>query len=188
MSWLRLSERTKERLAGLATLIVVLPMAALGQQEWMFLHAVWTDHWIRKDAEPITAIVTQVGPKSLLEYRYTMKGREYSGRDSRDWDDEKDHPLNVGDQVKARASASHPSLSALGNTGRAWIGLPIFLVISVFELMLLGLLLSGILRLFFGISVLNERQNNPMVALILSAFLLVFLLRALLGRRRRVGS
>src|SRR5262249_39690723 len=63
MSWLRLSERTKERLAGLATLIVLVPMAVLGQQAWMFLHAVWTDHWIRKDAKPLTAVVTQVGPK-----------------------------------------------------------------------------------------------------------------------------
>ena len=184
MGWLRLSERTRERLSGLATLIVVLPMIMLGQQAWMFLHAVWTDHWIRKDAEPVTAMVTHLGPKRVLEYRYTLQGQEYAGRDSRDWEDEKDHPLNVGDQVMARVSASHPWLSALGDTGRAWMGLPIFLALSVFELMLLGVLLSGILRLFFGISVLNEQQDSPVVALIVSAFLLVFLARALLGRRR----
>jgi len=159
-------------------------MIMLGQQAWMFLHAVWTDHWIRKDAEPVTAMVTHLGPKRVLEYRYTLQGQEYAGRDSRDWEDEKDHPLNVGDQVMARVSASHPWLSALGDTGRAWMGLPIFLALSVFELMLLGVLLSGILRLFFGISVLNEQQDSPVVALIVSAFLLVFLARALLGRRR----
>jgi hypothetical protein len=184
MGSLSLSERTKERLAGLATLIVVLPMVFLGQQAWMFLHAVWADHWIRKDAEPVTAMVTQVGPKRTLEYRYTLKGQQYAGSGSRDWEDEKDHPLNAGDQVMARVSASHPWLSALGDTGRAWIGLPIFLLISLFELMLLGILMSGILRLFFGISVLNEQQDSPMVALIVSAFLLVFLAWALLMRRR----
>jgi hypothetical protein len=159
-------------------------MIVLGQMAWSFLHAVWTDHWIRKDAEPVTAMVTHLGPKRLLEYRYTLKGQAYSGRDSRDWEEEKDHPLNVGDQVTARVSASHPGLSALGDTGRAWIGLPIFLLLSFFELMLLGVFLSGILRLFFGISVLNEQQDSPMVALIFSAFLLVFLVRALLGRRK----
>jgi hypothetical protein len=137
MSWVRLSERTKERLAGLATIIVVVPLAVmLGQQAWMFLHAVWADHWIRKDAEPMTAVVTHVGPKRALEYRYSVKGREYAGRGSRDWEDEKDHPLQVGDQVITRVSKSHPWLSAPGSTRRAWMGLPIFLAISVFELML----------------------------------------------------
>lgn len=151
MSCPRLSESTKERLAGLMTLIIALPaMVLLGQMAWKFVHAVWTDHWIRKDAQPVAAIVTHLGPKRMLEYRYAFNGRDYSGRDLRDWEDERDHPLNVGDPIPARASASHPSLSALGNTARAWMGLPIFLAISVFELTLLKILLSGILRTFSG--------------------------------------
>jgi hypothetical protein len=150
----------------------------------MFLHAVWTDHWIRADARPVTAIVTHVGAKRMLEYRYALDGRKYAGKDSRDWEEERDHPLNVGAPVTARASASHPWLSALGNTGRAWIGLPIFVIISVFELMLLGILLSGILRMVFGLSLLNEGQDSPIMALIISAFLLVFLAAAALGMRK----
>jgi hypothetical protein len=187
MSWLRLSERTKERLAGLVTVIVCGAVAVvLGQQAWKFLHAVWADHWIRKDANPVIAIVTEAGPKHMLEYRYRVNGRDYTGRDSRDWEDEKDHPLNVGDQVAARVSASHPWLSALGSTGRAWMGLPIFVAISVFELMLLGLFSSGILRLFFGFSLVNE-QDSPVTGLIVAAFLLVFLVTAALGMRRNRG-
>lgn len=185
MSRLKFSERTKERLAGLATLIVVLPMIVLAQQAWMFLHAVWADHWIRKDARPIPAIVTHVGPKRTLEYRYTLNGKDYSGKDSRDWEDERDHPLTVGDQVMARASVSHPGLSALGDSGRAWIGLPVFLIISVFELLLLGILLSGILRMFLGFSLLSEeQQSSPVLALIVSAFFLAFLVAAALGMRK----
>jgi hypothetical protein len=141
------------------------------------------DHWIRKDAEPVTAVVTQIGPKRVLEYRYTVNGREYAGSDNRDWEEEKDHRLNVGDQVAARLSASHPSLSALGSTGRAWMGLPIFLAISVFELMLLGVFCSAILRMFFGFSLVNE-QDSPTTGLIVAAFFLVFLVLALLGSRR----
>jgi len=184
MGWLRLSERAKERLAGLVTVIVCAGLfVLLGQQSWRFLHAVWTDHWIRRDGEPVTAVVAGVGPKRMLEYRYTMKGREYSERDSRDWEDEKDHPLSVGDRVAARVSASHPWLSALGSTGRAWMGLPIFLALSVFELMVLGLFLSGILRLIFGYSFVNE-QDSPVTGLVVAAFFLVFLLMAALGMRR----
>jgi hypothetical protein len=184
MGWLKLSERTKERLAGLVTVVICAGVAVvLGQQAWRFLDAVWVDHWIRKDAEPVTATVTQVGPKHILEYRYHVNGRDYTGRDSRDWEDKKDHPLNAGDHVAARVSASHPWLSALGRTGRAWMGLPIFLTISVFELMLLGLFCSAILRLLFGFSFVNE-QDSPVTGLIVGAFFLVFLLMALLGRRR----
>jgi hypothetical protein len=184
MAWLRLTERGKERLAGLATVVVCVAVGVmLGQQAWKFLNAVWQDHWIRKDAEPVTAIVTQVGPKRTLVYRYTMDGRAYAGRDSRDWEDEKDHPVNVGDQVAARVSASHPWLSALGSTGRAWMGLPIFLAICVFELMLLGVLLSGILRIIFGFSLVKD-EDSPVTGLIVSTFFLVFLAWALLGRRK----
>jgi hypothetical protein len=119
----------------------------------------------------------------MLEYRYTVNGTAYAGRDSRDWEEEKDHPLNVGNKVVAQVSASHPWLSALGSTGRAWMGLPIFLALSVFELMVLGVFCSSVLRLFFGFSFVNE-QDSPITGLIVGAFFLVFLVMALLGRRR----
>jgi len=144
---------------------------------------VWTDHWIRADARPVAAIVTKLGPKRILEYRYTLGGREYTGKDSRDWEEERDHPLNVGAPVTARVSGSHPWLSALGDTGRAWIGLPIFVIILVFELMMLGILLSGILRMFFGFNLLKE-QDSPIAMLLIPAFLLVFLAGAALGMRK----
>ena len=58
MKWLRLSERTKDLLATLARFIVILPMIGLGQQAWMFVHAIWVYHLISKDAHAITAVVT----------------------------------------------------------------------------------------------------------------------------------
>ena len=62
------------------------------------------------------------------------------------------------------------------------MGLPIFLAISVFELMLLGVFCSAILRMFFGFSLVNE-QDSPVTGLIVAAFFLVFLTLAALGRR-----
>lgn len=149
----------------------------------MFVHAVWTDHWIREDARTVGAIVTHVGPKRILEYRYTLDGRDYAGKDSRTYEDERDHPVKAGDPITARISASHPWLSALGSTGGAWIGLPIFVIILVFELMLLGILLSGILRMFFGMQLVRE-QEGPVVALMVSAFFVVFLAAAAMGRNK----
>ena len=107
---IRTSEGTS---GGLVTLIVLVPMIVLRQQAWMFLHAVSTDHWIRNDAQPMKAIVTQVGPKRMLEYRYTANGKDYSGRDSRDWEEEKENLVNVGDQITAQVSVSHPWLVGL---------------------------------------------------------------------------
>ena len=158
-------------------------MVVLGQNAWGFLHAVWTDHWVRKDGQQIEAIVTHIGPKRMLEYRYTVNGRDYAGKDSRDWEDERDHPVNPGDHVAARVSVSHPRLSALGSTGLAWMGLPIFVIICVFELMFLGILLSGILRMFFGFNLVND-QDNPVAGLSVAAFFLVFLVLAALGKRK----
>ncbi len=64
------------------------------------------------------------------------------------------------------------------------IGIPmIFVLISVFELLLLGMLLSGILRMVFGFNLLNEPQDSPIMALLISAFFLVFLAAAALGLR-----
>ncbi len=51
-------------------------------------------------------------------------------------------------------------------------------------MMLLGILLSGILRMVLGIDLLSEPQDSPIQALIISAFLLVFLAAAALGIRK----
>ena len=114
----------------------------------------------------------------------TLNGKDYAGRDSRSYEAERDHPVYVGEQITASVSASHPGLSALGSTGGAWIGLPIFVIISVFELMLFGILLSGVLRIFLGVSLVSE-QAGPVVTLIVSAFFVVLLVAAALGRQKK---
>jgi hypothetical protein len=63
------------------------------------------------------------------------------------------------------------------------MGLPIFVIICVFELMLLGISLSGILRMFFGFSLVNE-QDNPAAGLLVAVFFLVFLVVAMLSKRK----
>lgn len=186
----RLSERTKNRLGGLVALIVVAPMIFLGNQVWMFVHAVWAEHWVRKDAAPVTAIVTHVDRKSFLDYRYTMNGKDYTGNDRRDWEDEKNHPSAVGDRITAYVSVSHPWFSRIDLSGTAWIGLPIALLILVFELFMLAVLIAGILQLVFGIQLHSGKPEDMLFILVAACALAGFMVLAafawLKNRRIRV--
>jgi len=184
MKWLRLSERTKDRLATLARFIVIVPMLSLGNQLWGFVHAVWAEHWLRKDAQPMSAIVMHVHPKGVLNYRYTVNGKDYTGKDSRAWEEDRDRQLAVGEQTTAFVSASHPSLSSLRLSGSAWIGLPIVIAILVFELFLLAVLVDGILRLFFGIQIHTGQPEDSVVVLIFAGASILFLAFAALALRR----
>jgi hypothetical protein len=123
-----------------------------------------------------------------MGYRYSVGGKDYTGKDSREWEEEKAHALGVGDKVTASVSASHPNASCLGSTGRAWMGLPIFLAILLFELLLFGVLLDGILRALFGIQILADNEQNPLPVLIfIAVFGLIFCLAALVLGRSRMG-
>jgi hypothetical protein len=184
MSWPRLSERGKTRLGGLAGFIVLLPMIFLGSQVRMFVHAVWKEHWVRKDCMQVSAIVTQVGSKSFLDYRYTIDGKEHTGNDRRDWEDERNHPVGVGDKVTAFVSVSHPWLSELDTSRSAWIGLPIAVLILIFELLLLGILLDAIVRLVFGITIHNGKPEGSIFVLMFAGAMVVLMIMAALGLRR----
>jgi hypothetical protein len=184
MSWPRLSERAKIRLSGLVSFIALLPMFFLGNQVWMFVHAVWNEHWVRKDCMQVSAVVTHVGSKEWLDYQYTVNGRDYIGNDRRDWEDERDHPAAVGGKITAFVSSSHPWLSELDLSRSAWIGLPFVLLILLIELFMLGVLIDGILRLLFGIAIHNGKPEGSIIVLMFAGALVVFLITAILGMRR----
>lgn len=186
MRWPRLSQRAKNRLAALASFIVIVPMIALGGQVWNWLHGVWAEHWLRRDAKPVPAVVTGVGAKRVLDYGYTVDGREYSGRGSRDWQEDRDYPIGVGGKMTALVSASHPWLSCLDLSRSAWMGLPIVLAILVFEFFLLAVLVDGILRLLFGIQIhTGQPEDSVVVMMFAGALILCLALAALaLGKRR----
>jgi hypothetical protein len=163
-------------------------MIFLGNQVRMFAHAVWKEHWVRKDCLQVPAIVTQVGSKSFLDYRYTIDSKDYIGNDRRDWKDEKDHPIGLGDKVTAFVSASHPWLSELGTSRSAWIGLPIAVVILIFELLLLGVLIDAIVRLVFGIPIHNGQPEGSLVVLMFTGVFVVLMIMGALGMRRNRRS
>ena len=186
MKWPRLSERTKDRLATLARFVVIFPMLSLGHQVLGFVHQIWAEHWLHKDAQPVSATITRVHPKRVLEYRYTVNGKEYVGKGTRDWEAERDHQLEVGEKETMFVSTSHPQFSSLRLSGSAWIGLPIVMAVLVFELFLLAVLIDGILRLFFGIRIHTGQPDDSIVVLMFAgAFIILMAFAALAWRRNR---
>lgn len=121
----RLTEQTKDRLASLARFIVLIPMIFIGKQVYGFGHNVWADYWLSKDAKTVNAFVIQTHPKQIIDYRYTVDGKEYAGTSWRAWEDEKIHALQAGETTTVLVSASHPWLSSLQTTRLAWAALPL---------------------------------------------------------------
>ncbi len=162
MTWLRLTERTKDRLTGLARFIVLIPMVILGNQVRFYVRGVWTDHWLNKDATTTYALITQVHPKRVFDYRYTVNGKEYTGTSKRDWEDEKVHELRVGEKTTVFVSASHPWLSSLQTLRVTWAALPFVVLFLLLELFLLAVLVDPKGRWSISRWLLNtwrERQN-----------------------------
>ncbi len=179
-----LSERAKDRLGTLARFIVLVPMFVLGGQVWGWAHTLWAEHWVHKDGTAVSAIVTQVNPKRLLDYRYTVDGKEYFGKDRRNWEDDRQHEAGIGEKLTAFVSSSRPAYSSLDPSHSAWVGLPIAVAIMIFELLLLGILLDGILRLFFGIRLHTGKPEDSVVVLIFAGALAVFMVLAVFTLRR----
>jgi hypothetical protein len=142
MTWLRLTERTKDRLTGLARVIVLIPMVILGNQVRLYVRGVWTDHGLNKDATTTSALITQVHPKRVFDYRYTVNGKEYTGTSIRAWEDEKVHQLQVGEKTTVFYSTSHPWLSSLQTLRVTWAALPFVVLFLLLELFLLAVLVD----------------------------------------------
>jgi len=134
-----LTEQSKNRLARF---IVVIPMVAIAFPICWWGHRVWTDHWLARDAQPTSAIVTGIHPKRVYDYRYTIDGKEYSGTSQRDWENEKVHTLQAGEQTTVSFSTSHPWLSSMLTTRVAWAGLPFTVLMLLIECFLLAVLID----------------------------------------------
>jgi len=137
-----LTEQTKNRLISLTRFVVVIPMVALAFPVCWWGHRVWTDYWLGRDAQPATVIVTRVLPKLAYDYRYTVNGKDYSGNSLRDWDDDRAHPLQIGESTTVLISASHPWLSSMQKTRVNWAGLPFTILFLLIEAFLLAVLID----------------------------------------------
>lgn len=132
----------KDRLGNLIRLIVLLPMVALAFPIRSWVHRVWIDHWLGKDARSAAAIVTQVHPRSVYDYRYAWRGTNYTGTSIRDWEDEKLHRPEPGEVAIILVSESHPWLSSMLRARIAWAGFPFTLLLLLVEFYCLAVLID----------------------------------------------
>jgi hypothetical protein len=108
---------------------------ALALSQFVFLRArsAWTNHWLLRDAQQGSALVTKEhwGGHDVVCYNYKVGQKEYSGHSGRNWKDEK--RVQVGQRTVVFFSASHPWLSLLYVPRGVLEGLPVILIVLVLE-------------------------------------------------------
>jgi len=115
------------RLAALAMALV------LGQFLYLQVRSTWANYWLLTDAQKGTALVTMEwwSGHGAVGYDYVVAGKRYSGHSSRDWKDPKRVP--VGGTTTVYYSASHPWISLLYMPRALLEGLPVIMMVLVFE-------------------------------------------------------
>jgi hypothetical protein len=125
------------------TRIGLLAMATLLGYSFIFrtlLYPNWTHYWLTKDATQTMAMVTKEHYHGVVDYKYSIGTREYTGRSQTNWEQEKYRNVGVGQKSIVFYSFSHPWLSSLetpqfprSGTIILLIALPIeiFLIITV---------------------------------------------------------
>src|SRR4051794_13400096 len=118
------------RLAGLVLALV------LGQFLFLRARSGWTNYWLLTDARKGTAIVTKElwSGHNAVGYQYDVDHRQYHGQSGRNWQDQKYSTVQVGEESVVFFSASHPWLSLLYMPRGVLEGLPVILIVVVFEL------------------------------------------------------
>ncbi|HUK91072.1 MAG TPA: hypothetical protein VLZ81_11775 [Blastocatellia bacterium] len=92
----------------------------------------WRNYWLLKDAQQGVAVVARDLGHGAVEYRYAVNGVEYTGRSGRDWWPPYDR-VGPGEKAAVYFSASHPELSQLYMPPAVIEGLPVVLIVLIFE-------------------------------------------------------
>lgn len=101
---------------GSALFIAIL----LGFLVW-YAYSQWTDYWLLKDGQTVTATITDHSANGAVSYSYTVGGHVYRG------DSGLLYPgshQGTGDEIEVCYSVSHPWLSGLGKPTKIGVGLP----------------------------------------------------------------
>jgi|SRR5258708_15613575 len=73
----------------------------------------WECYWLTTDARQGMAVVTKERPHGVVEYRYAVDQREYTGESQRNREQEKYRNVRLGEESPVYFSGSHPWLSSL---------------------------------------------------------------------------
>jgi hypothetical protein len=95
----------------------------------------WVNYWLLQDSQQGLAVVTDEywGGHDVVDYKYIVNQKEYTGRSPRNWENEKYRNVQVGGESVVYFSASHPWLSLLHKPTRVVEVWPITLLILLVE-------------------------------------------------------
>jgi len=93
----------------------------------------WKGYWLTRDGVMATAVITAEHSKGLVDYKYTVDGREFAGSGDRNWKEEKYRNVHPGDECILYYSSSHPSISSLRPPEFPPSGLPAIIVALAME-------------------------------------------------------
>jgi len=95
----------------------------------------WGDYWLLRDGQRSTGLVTGTTGRNSVVYRYTVNEKEYKGRCPRNWRDPKYSRVGPGEETVIYYSASHPWISCVNKPEAVGVGLPVWLLALVFEIL-----------------------------------------------------
>jgi hypothetical protein len=122
------------RVARVGALVIVI---VLGLFLVSWISGVRAGYWLMKDAQEGIAIVTKdlwTGHNGVA-YRYAVNHKEYTGKGMRNYQDPRYRNVHPGDKSVVYYSASHPWMSSLRRPDRIGEGLPVVLLVLLFEAM-----------------------------------------------------
>ena len=95
----------------------------------------WGDYWLLRDGQPNRGIVTRLVGRRSVEYRYTVNEKEYWGRCPRNSRDPKYSRVGPGEETVIYYSVSRPWISCVNKPTDVGVGLPVWLLALVFEIL-----------------------------------------------------
>jgi hypothetical protein len=141
----------------------LLAMAILFGYSFIFglLYANWKHYWLTVDAKQTMAVVTDElwSGHGVVDYKYTVNQNEYTGRSTRNWEQEKYRNVGVGQESTVFYSFSHPWLSSLETPQFPQSGTIILLIALPIEFLLIITVVNP--RSAWALNVLQEPQPKP---------------------------
>ena len=78
-----------------------------------FIYCARTQFWLTVDAKQTMALITKEREHGVVDYKYSIAGKEYNGISQRNWEQEKYRDVGVGQKSVVFYSSCHPWLSSL---------------------------------------------------------------------------
>jgi hypothetical protein len=127
----------KEKL-GLVAAAAILVIPLVGQAR------IWRTHyWLVVDGKQGTAVVTRERSHGVVDYRYSISGRDYTGRSQRNWEEKKYRNAPVGGESVVFFSSSRPWLSSLETPCFPIRGWPFTFIVLLVEVVIVTVLVRA---------------------------------------------